>query len=297
MQDKTTTMPHDAVFKQFLTHPETARDFLEIHLPEHLLEVCDLNSLQLASGSFIEEKLRVYYSDVLYSLKTQTGDGYVYALIEHQSSPDRHMAFRLMRYAIAAMQRHLDLGNESLPLVIPILFYHGRTSPYPWSMKWLENFDAPKLAWRLYGGEFPLVDVTAIPDDEIMKHRRVAMLELLQKHIRQRDLASLQEKLIALLLSGFTTGRQLEAAIHYIFRSGNISEPVIFFRNLTAGIPEHKEALMTIAEWLEQKGWAKGKQEGAQTIASRLLKMGLPTETILEATGLSEEELKQLQQP
>ena len=297
MQDKTTTMPHDTIVKQFLTHLETARDFLEIHLPEHLLEVCDLNSLQLASGSFIEEKLRAYYSDVLYSLKTQTGDGYVYALIEHQSSPDRHMAFRLMRYAIAAMQRHLDLGNESLPLVIPILFYHGRTSPYPWSMKWLENFDAPKLVWRLYGGEFPLVDVTAISDNEIMKHRRVAMLELLQKHIRQRDLASLQEKLIALLLSGFTSGSQLKASIHYLLSFNSTPELDLMLRRLAERSPEHKEALMTGWEQIKAKGKKEGIVESTRTIATRLIKMGMPVAFILEATGLSEEELKQLQQP
>lgn len=32
---KTTPIAHDALFKQFLTHPETARDFLEVHLPLH----------------------------------------------------------------------------------------------------------------------------------------------------------------------------------------------------------------------------------------------------------------------
>ncbi|MDR0635303.1 MAG: Rpn family recombination-promoting nuclease/putative transposase, partial [Azoarcus sp.] len=26
------TTPHDALFKKFLGHPETARDFLDIHL-------------------------------------------------------------------------------------------------------------------------------------------------------------------------------------------------------------------------------------------------------------------------
>ncbi len=31
--DAPSTTPHDAVFKQFLMHAETARDFLEIHLP------------------------------------------------------------------------------------------------------------------------------------------------------------------------------------------------------------------------------------------------------------------------
>ena len=56
----TTSTPHDAVFKQFLCHPETARDFLTIHLPEALRSLCDLQTLTLASGSFIEPSLRAY---------------------------------------------------------------------------------------------------------------------------------------------------------------------------------------------------------------------------------------------
>lgn len=66
---KTTPTLHDSVFKKFLTHPDTARDFLELHLPSALLQVCDLNTLKLESGSFIESDLRTYYSDVLYSLR------------------------------------------------------------------------------------------------------------------------------------------------------------------------------------------------------------------------------------
>ena len=122
MKKPTTSTPHDAVFKKFLSHPETARDFLDSYLPAPLRELCDLNTLKLEPGSFIEEDLRASYSDVLWSLKTRTGKGYIYALIEHQSSPDAHMAFRMMRYAIAAMQNHLDAGHKTLPLVVPILF-------------------------------------------------------------------------------------------------------------------------------------------------------------------------------
>lgn len=100
---KPTSTPHDAVFKTYLSHPDTARDFLQLYLPETLLKVCDLRTLHLESGHFVEDDLRPFYADILYSLKTTAGDGYIYALIEHQSTPDRHMAFRLMRYAIAAM--------------------------------------------------------------------------------------------------------------------------------------------------------------------------------------------------
>ena len=118
--------------------------------PSVLREMCDLSTLKLESGSFIEESLRPYYSDVLHSLKTSQGDGYIYALIEHQSRPDKHMAFRLMRYAIAAMQQHLDAGHEHLPLVIPLQFYHGEVSPYPHEMNWLQGFANPIIAKQLY---------------------------------------------------------------------------------------------------------------------------------------------------
>jgi len=58
-----------------------------------------------------------------------------------------HMAFRLMRYAMAAMQRHLDAGHSKLPLVIPVLFCAGKRSPYPCT-RWLDEFDAPALTDR-----------------------------------------------------------------------------------------------------------------------------------------------------
>jgi predicted transposase/invertase (TIGR01784 family) len=191
----TTPTPHDATFRQFLTQPDIARDFMQIHLPAELQAICDLSTLKLESGSFVEDDLRQYFSDVLYSLKTTAGDGYVHVLIEHQSSPDKHMAFRLVRYAVAAMQRHLEAGHKKLPLVIPVLFYTGKRSPYPYSTRWLDEFDDPALAGKLYSSAFPLVDVTVIPDDDIAGHRSMAALTLLQKHIHQRDLAELVDRL------------------------------------------------------------------------------------------------------
>ncbi|CQR08293.1 transposase [Yersinia mollaretii] len=307
---KTTPTPHDAIFKQILTHQQTARDFLEIHLPPKFLKICDLNTLQLESSSFIENDLRAYYSDVLYSLKTQKQDGYIYALIEHQSSPDNNMAFRLMRYAIAAMKRHLDNGNDKLPLVIPILFYHGQVTPYPYSMNWLQSFCAPTLAEQLYGGDFPLVDITVIPDDEIMTHRSIAMLELLQKHIRQRNLSKLMEPLVTLLSRGYNTHDQLVSLINYMLQDGDDTTPKTFIGELARRLPQHKELLMTIAQKLKlegrqeghieglQEGRVEGLQEGAREmalkIARTMLASGVDRTIVMNMTGLSDEELARI---
>ncbi len=136
MPNKSIHSPHDKVFKAFLTVPQTARDFLDIYLPESFKSQCDLSSLELQSEPLIENELRAYYSDVLYSLKTTSGEGYIYCLVEHQSSPDKNMAFRLMHYAIKVMQRHLDSGKEkrlplgavdvSSPNLLEAIFYSGK---------------------------------------------------------------------------------------------------------------------------------------------------------------------------
>ncbi|WP_025119786.1 MULTISPECIES: Rpn family recombination-promoting nuclease/putative transposase [unclassified Serratia (in: enterobacteria)] len=291
---KTTSTLHDAVFKKFLTHLDTARDFLELHLPSVLLQACDLSTLKLEPGSFIESDLRACYSDVLYSLQTVKGDGYVYVLIEHQSSPDKHMAFRLIRYAIAAMQRHLDFGHDQLPLVIPTLFYHGKVTPYPYSMSWLEEFSEPDLARQLYAGHFPLVDVTVIPDDDIMRHRRMAILELLQKHVRQRDLFELREQLVTLLLAGYTTKEQLLSLMSYMLQAGSTTEPGRLIRELASRAPGHEEELMTIAEYLEQKGREEGRLEEALKIARSMLANGFERTMVMKLTGLSAKEVDQL---
>ena len=303
---KPTASPHDAVFKAFLTHPETARDFLQLHLPSSLLRVCNLDTLKLESGSFIEDDLRACYSDVLYSLDTARGDGYVYCLIEHQSRPDKTMAFRLMRYAIAAMQRHLEAGHERLPLVIPLMFYHGQTSPYPYSLDWLALFDEPQLARQLYGSAFPLVDVTVIPDDDIMQHRSMAALTLVQKHIRQRDMAQLLDKLTHLLMLEQMSGQQITVLVNYMAQAGDAEDTRTLLYGLAQRVPQHGGLLMTLAETWLAEGMEKGIREGVQQgikegkhqalvqVAEAMRNRGIDDQAIMEMTGLSEDELQRL---
>lgn len=301
-----TPTPHDATFRQFLSQPDIARDFMELHLPAELRAICDLSTLKLESGSFVEDDLRQYFSDILYSLKTSNGDGYIHVLVEHQSTPDRHMAFRLMRYAVAAMHRHLEAGHKQLPLVIPVLFYTGKRSPYPYSTRWLDEFEDPSLAENLYGSTFPLVDVTVIPDEEIMGHRSMAALTLLQKHIHQRDIATLTDRLATLLMADYLSSPQVTALIHYLLQAGESADSEAFVRELAQRVPQHGDALMTIAQQLEQKGIEKGIQlgeqrgiekgrnEGKLEVARTMLQNGIDRNIVMKMTGLSEDELSQI---
>ncbi|HED5897847.1 TPA: Rpn family recombination-promoting nuclease/putative transposase [Salmonella enterica] len=313
MMELISNTPHDALFKQFLMHPDTARDFLDIHLPAEIRGICDLDTLRLESSHFVEESLKEQYSDVLYSVKMQGTSGYIHVLIEHQSTADKKMAFRMMRYAIAAMHRLLKDENGPLPLVVPLLFYQGKTSPYPLSMNWLDMFALPELARRIYSEPFPLVDITVIPDDDIMQHRRIALLELLQKHIRQRDLMILLERLVTLISAEYTTESQLNSLFSYMVQRGHTDQPQVFYRELANRLPQ-EESMMTLAEWFEEQGMQKGVQEGMQkgvlkgkreglqegkteerrNIARRMLESGMTREAVAQITTLTDDEIEQI---
>lgn len=204
------------------------------------------------------------------------------------------------------MQRHLEAGHKKLPLLLPMLFYTGKRRPYPYSTRWLGEFDDPTLAGKLYSSAFPLVDVTVIPDDEIAGHRSMAALTLLQKHIHQRDLAELVDRLAPILLAGYLSSSQVISLVHYIVQAGETSDAETFVRELAQCVPQHGDALMTIAQQLEQKciekgiqlgeqrGIEKGRNEGKLEVARTMLQNGIDRITVIKLTGLSEDELAQI---
>lgn len=128
------------------------------------------------------------------------------------------------------------------------------------------------------------------------------MLELLQKHIRQRDLSELLAPLITLLTQDHLTDTQLSVLVNYMLKAGNAAEPGALIRQLAQGAPQYKEQLMTIAEWLEEKGRTEGLQKGleqgreaeARAIARKMLANGLEPGLIASVTGITPEELSTL---
>lgn len=70
---------------------------LPYHLPAELRAVCDLSTLKLESGSFVEDDLRQYFSDVLYSLKTTAGDGYIHVLVKHLCKENDYVKSKIKR--------------------------------------------------------------------------------------------------------------------------------------------------------------------------------------------------------
>ncbi|MCH6790117.1 hypothetical protein BEC49_00480 [Escherichia coli] len=83
-KEKNTPTPHDAAFRAFMASAEVARDFVELHLLAKYRQLCDLSTLRLEPCTFVDQDLKQYACDALFSMKTVSGeDGYIYCLAEH----------------------------------------------------------------------------------------------------------------------------------------------------------------------------------------------------------------------
>lgn len=295
MTNNASSIPHDAAFKGFMTKQSNARDFFELHLPEHIKHLCDFDTLSLINSAFIDSKLRTRFSDVLYSVQTKAGDSYIYLLVEHQSTPDKLMGWRLMHYAFMAMNQHLQQGHKTLPLVVPILFYHGETSPYPYEGTWTQCLPHAEIAHDLYSSPFPLVDITVVEDTEIVSHRKIAVMELAMKHKKLRnDHQRVTEHFVQILNSHYNDKDDVITILNYLFIIMDSPYYTYIVETLIDQAENHRETIMNIAQRLKNEGKEKGKEETLQQVVLKSLQLGLSIDVIRKLTGLSDSEIQAL---
>ena len=124
--------PHDAVFRRILGEPANAASQLRAVLPDALVDRLDLDRLTRVSGSFVDATLRWRHSDLLFTVPLAGREALVYVLVEHQSSDDPLMPFRMLRYVVRVWDRYLSDHPEAtrLPAVIPLVVHHNRR---PWT--------------------------------------------------------------------------------------------------------------------------------------------------------------------
>ncbi|MFM2322440.1 MAG: hypothetical protein RLZZ225_593 [Pseudomonadota bacterium] len=292
--------PHDRLFRNFLADITKAKVFLKTYLPENIKSICDFSALSFKPGSFVEKDLKHHFSDILYSVKIAGTPGYIYTLIEHETTPRKLTPFKLLRYQVAIMKQHLDQGNQTLPIVIPLLFYRGKT-PYPFTTDIMDCFENKKLAQEIFLKPYPLIDITVIPDDELRQHEGLAILELVQKNIHQRDALEFVKDIALQVARQFLTHEQFNSLLYYISHEGESRDFREFYASLSEALPNYREDIMTLAQQLKQQGLEQGLKEGEQrkaiaiaSIAKKLLAEGRSPGAVKKLTGLSEKEVMAL---
>ncbi|MDO4721339.1 MAG: Rpn family recombination-promoting nuclease/putative transposase, partial [Peptostreptococcaceae bacterium] len=266
---------HDHYFKANLGQAEMAADFLRQCLPQSLAEQVDFSSLQLQNGSFIEKELRQLYSDLLYRALIREREAYIYFLFEHKSGNDKNIALQLLGYLLS-IYRESQKNHPSapLPLVLPIVFYHGKT---PWKAgryfsDLLMSYEGLQEELKSYIPDFTylLYDTNAYRKEELPGEIPLQIFLRIMKSILagdQREFYTTLSETIRLLEALQDESRRMEIfeqMIRYIFSAREDADLEEIKKQVAEISYERSEELMSIAEKLEQRGLEKGMKLGKE---------------------------------
>ena len=120
-------------------------------------------------------------------------NAYIYLLFEHKSSPDKFVAFQILRYMTRIWEKSLAEKEKSLPLVLPIVFYHGKRK---WKVS--ENFsnlfeihqDLENIREFMPEFRYFLLDVNKYEDENLAGEAALQVILQFFKHIFDDDLQS-----------------------------------------------------------------------------------------------------------
>ena len=129
------TNQHDIITKKVLSNKTYAIDFLKNTIPKNISSKLDFNKLKLEKGSFIDEKGKEYFTDILYSIPLLSfvarSELNIFCIVEHKSYPDKNIHAQLLMYLAGvykSQKKHLHPhgGNHKNNVVIPVELYHGK---------------------------------------------------------------------------------------------------------------------------------------------------------------------------
>jgi predicted transposase/invertase (TIGR01784 family) len=280
-----TTTPHDALFKACFGRIDIARSELELVLPPAVLAQLDLASLTVLPGSFIDDDLRQTHSDLLYGVRTVSGDpALVCVLAEAQSTFDPIIPLRLLEYAVRVWRRWLDDHRGSkIPLLVCVVLHHGddRWSARPELSSMLDAGPDAIEAMRELTPHFRFIldDLTALSIDVLARRTlhvlgRLAQIALWTAPSAERfeQAAPLMQELARATTRHESTRSLLAQLYAYLLHVlKDVDQQVVYNKLLEIAGPEGREDVMTAAEQLINRGRNEARIETLRMTIGKLL--------------------------
>lgn len=302
--------PHDKFFKEIFSNPLVARDFIENYLPEPILKIVDLNELEIQNGSHVDEELSELFSDMLFRTKINQRDGYLYFLFEHKSYPDRMVALQLLMYMVRIWNQKVNRENDThIPVIIPLVIYHGKTQWKigPMLSDLIMDFEmlpeevkqmTPDYRYQLY-------DLSQFSDEEIKGNAELMIALSIFRDVFKKTSQEFLETIFKAAraldeLEEMETGLQyFETCMRYILTSGlPLSKDQLntVIKQLAVTYKKGSEVTMTLAEVLREEGFEegieKGKKEGIEE-GKKELAIGLAINRLTKRFGIMPSEYRE----
>ena len=322
--------PHDRLFKRVFGAPAEAASFLQARLPPRLRRSLDWPTLKRHPASFVTPDLRGAASDLLFEIRyaepgADRASLWLYLLFEHQSTPDFWLRLRLLGYCCRIWERDRQDHKEARYLrpILPLVFYQGPTGWRP-SPQFADLFPAATRDWRwLPRFEHLLFDQTQVSPAQAAGSVRARLLQLTMMHAFNRAVREARQRMRPLLGDLEREGRggqdDMKMFMRYILETGPedtpeemddmLSHTAAGGELMTSGERLRQEGrdqmrdqmrneMRAVAEQRHREGRLEGQLEGErkgrlETIDG-LLRTGVDWSVIKRATGIGEQEYRQL---
>ena len=297
----------DTSYKQFFSHAQMVRELLQGFVNESWVKQIDFSTLEKCNNSYVTDDLRERMDDVIWKVRWQDKDLYLYILLELQSSIDKFMSIRIMTY-IGLLYQDLIKSksvkkNQLLPPILPIVLYNG-------GKKWNASLSVQDIIYPAPRGlnkytpklEYMLIDEVRSNDENLKNiNNCVAALFQLEKCRDAQAMTNIISNLIEWLNSPETDSLRRAFTV-WICR---VLMPARFGDEKLPEIDNLEEVNTMLAETVKQwpkqwmaegieKGKIEGKIEGKVEDAIKMLEKGLEVSLISEITGLTEKEINEL---
>jgi predicted transposase YdaD len=300
--------PHDAMVRAVLSDVAEAKSFLQAHLSDEVSQGLNWSTLKLLEGSFVDADLRGSEADLLYEIEHVSGEAslWVYVLLEHQSTPDRWMRLRLLKYCCRIWEMSFQdyPDQRELRPIVPLVFYQGERR-WSYSTEFADLFAESVRDWpgvpRFSHG---LIDQSGMQPDEVQGELKAQIMQLVMLAAYHPTLAWMERvaELWTSLSSLPPSGgiNYVRLFVLYILATQEPAAAQSFREVLRRYAPEAGDDLMTYAQELLAEGRAEGRAEGeirAQVrMIENLLGEGVSWSVIERVSGLNETQFQALKQ-
>ena len=298
-----TPTPHDGLFRHAMSTDEAVRSLVRLVLPAAVVDEVRWQDIRREESTLTGVQLQPRQTDLLLSVPLQGLERplLVYVLADHKSGVDRMAARQLFTY-VDQIWNHfgptMEAGRRVLPLVLPVILYHGMT---PWTAprnvrdlvdgpESLDEFrpSLPILIWDVWHDPEP----DWRPEDDSLR----AMVTL-RKYGRSADLREHLPEIITRAVSAASPDRTevtLTLVKQYVMTIRTDIQPVDLdwiVQQLYPMTPEPGSMLDRAEKEGEARGEARGRTYGAIWELEDLLQMPPSPAHVLKA--LTDAELGQ----
>ena len=122
----------DNIFRKLFSDKDLFKMFLDDFIDRDWVSEIDKDDIEVLPTEYIDLIGANRENDIVYRIKLDDEEAFVFIMLEHQSKTDFLMPFRLLEYMTRLWRVYIDENADEsenkpfkLPPILPIVFYDG----------------------------------------------------------------------------------------------------------------------------------------------------------------------------